>query len=77
MNYTAQIETKKNSKDLHTVFQSEDNIFPNGRAQYHVDLKKDKLLITAQAKDESSLRAVINSITTVIQIYEKSRKLTE
>jgi len=74
--YTVEIQTEKD-KNLHALFQSEETVFPNGRAQYTTKITNNHLIIDVEAQDTSSLKAVFNSITTVLEIYEESRKLTE
>ena len=44
------------------------------RASYSVSLKPKELLIEVEAKDSTALRAMINSITGIISIVDKTRK---
>ena len=44
------------------------------RASYTIKLKQKELLITIEAQDSTALRAMINSITGVMSIVDKTRK---
>ena len=77
MNLTAEIIVKQDVDDIKRLFEAEEKAFKNERANYELICKDDYLLIKINAKDGSALRAVLNSITKTLTIYEKTKKLID
>ena len=67
--YTAEIKRSQDTSNIEALFKAEDTVFPNGRAQYAVE----NGIIHVTANDTSSFRAAMNSITTILDIYDKSK----
>lgn len=77
MNLSAEISVKENFHDLKKVFGAEEKTFKNQRAGYEIKKFKDKIVFRIKAKDSSSLRAVLNSITKLINVYEDAKKVVK
>jgi tRNA threonylcarbamoyladenosine modification (KEOPS) complex Pcc1 subunit len=75
--YTATIRRDTEAEALHPIFKAEDKVFPNNRAHYTVSSHKESLEIRVEATDTKALKAVLNSITTILDIYDKSECITE
>jgi len=71
------ITITENRFDIHKLFSFEDKEFKNERAKYELKLKKDKLIFEIKAKDSNALRSVLNTITKLLSIYEKTKELTK
>jgi len=63
------VDTKK-LDELYDVLVSEKPI-TNNRASYDVIKENKKIKFNICAQDSTSLRAILNSITTRLQIFEK------
>ena len=62
--------------DLLKLFSFEDKVFSNDRASYEVGLEKEGLLkIVVSANDGVAFRAVMNSVTKVLGVYDKAKKV--
>lgn len=75
--YTATIQRKTDVEALKQIFEAEDKTFPNNRAHYTVSEEHDELHINVEASDTKALKAVLNSITSILDIYDKSEFITE
>jgi len=73
--YQATITRDQDGADLESVFAAEHKSFPNNRATYAVEQTDDGLRINVEANDTKALKAVNNSITTILDIYDKSERL--
>lgn len=62
------------SKELYNVLVSEKPVL-NARASYEVSLVKEGISFKVVAEDATSLRAILNAITTRLQIFEKSLEI--
>ncbi len=49
--------------------------FKNERGSYKLSLKENKLIISVKANDATAFRAVMNSITELIALVEKTWKI--
>ncbi len=58
--------------ELEKLFSFEDKEFQNQRAKYSVKREGDFLTFFVEAKDSSALRSVLNTITKLLSVYEKS-----
>jgi tRNA threonylcarbamoyladenosine modification (KEOPS) complex Pcc1 subunit len=70
---SAEITITKDIADVEKLFSSEDREFGNKRASYDIKREKDRLIFRITAKDSSALRAVLNSITKLLSVYEKTK----
>jgi tRNA threonylcarbamoyladenosine modification (KEOPS) complex Pcc1 subunit len=80
MSYKATITTDLDPEQLYKVFAPELEDAKKGfndRASYSVEKKPGKLMFKVEAKDSTSLRAVLNSITKLVSIYERVRNVVE
>jgi tRNA threonylcarbamoyladenosine modification (KEOPS) complex Pcc1 subunit len=62
---------------VHKVFAAEERILSNNRGSYTVKLQGKKTIIEVSAADATALRAVLNSISKVLIVYEKASKVIE
>jgi len=76
-NLTAKIIIINGAKDLEKLFSLEDKEFPNKRASYKTKLTKKGLEFDIVATDSVALRSVLNTITKIITVYEKTVKAIE
>jgi tRNA threonylcarbamoyladenosine modification (KEOPS) complex Pcc1 subunit len=65
----------KNIDKLHKIFKVEETESINNRASWTLSKSNDELIFNVQAKDSVALRAVLNSITKLLTVYEKMEKL--
>ncbi|MBU1199656.1 MAG: hypothetical protein KKF46_01335 [Nanoarchaeota archaeon] len=77
MNLSAEIIVKENIDDIERLFAAEEKEFKNQRAGYKIKKTKDKLVFQISAKDSAALRAVLNSISKLISVYEKTKGVVE
>ena len=73
MNLSAEISVKEDIHNLEKLFAAEEKTFKNQRAGYEIKKEKDQLVFKVKARDTSALRAVLNSITKIISVYEKTK----
>jgi tRNA threonylcarbamoyladenosine modification (KEOPS) complex Pcc1 subunit len=73
MNYELEFKVFGDSKKLYDCFQPE--ILEGNRANVELKKKDDHLLFKIKAKDSVALRAIINSITKLLTVYEKMVKV--
>jgi len=69
--------TIEDSGDLYKIFLLEDKEFGNDRAKYDVSFNEGILSINVSAKDVVALRSVLNTVTKIITIYEKTSNVLE
>lgn len=76
---SASIVIKDNVSELAKLFSFEDKEFSNGRAKYDliVDEKTGSLKFEVSAEDSVALRSVLNTITKIITVYEKTKRVVE
>ena len=77
MNLTAEIRVKEDFHNLEKLFVAEEKEFKNKRARYEIKKSKDRLVFKIKARDSSALRAVLNSITKLISVYEQTRRVVK
>jgi tRNA threonylcarbamoyladenosine modification (KEOPS) complex Pcc1 subunit len=75
MNLRAEIIVSQDADKLKKVFDAEEKAFRNKRADYEVKKSRNNLVFKIRAKDSSALRAVLNSITKMISVYENAKKV--
>jgi tRNA threonylcarbamoyladenosine modification (KEOPS) complex Pcc1 subunit len=73
--YEATFQRDGDAHTLHNIFSSEDKAFPNNRAHYTTTAENNTLTVHVEATDTKALKAVTNSITTILDIYDKSKRL--
>jgi tRNA threonylcarbamoyladenosine modification (KEOPS) complex Pcc1 subunit len=73
----ATITIDDNTADVKKIFAAEEKSFQNNRSKYKVVKKNKKLMFEITAKDTAALRAVLNSITKNITVYQKVREVVE
>ena len=66
--YKATIRRDTEAEAIHPIFEAEDKVFPNNRAHYTVSSRNDSLDIRVEATDTNALKAVLNSIPTILEI---------
>lgn len=71
----ATISIKKDAETLYKLFSFEDKDFGNERANYELKLQEDELFFLVKAKDSVALRSVLNTITKLLSVYEKTLKV--
>jgi tRNA threonylcarbamoyladenosine modification (KEOPS) complex Pcc1 subunit len=69
----ATITVKEDSKELKKLFEFEDKEFQNQRASYETKLDEEGLIFIAEAKDATALRSVLNTITKLLSVHEKTK----
>jgi len=72
MNYSLDLKITGDSNALFECFQPE--ILKGDRATIDLEQKKGFLLFKIKAKDSVALRAMMNSITKLLTVYEKMRR---
>lgn len=75
MKLNAEIVVKENINDIEKLFCAEEKNFKNQRAGYKIQKSRNKLVFKITAKDSSALRAALNSVTKLINVYEQARKV--
>ena len=70
MKYTASIQVDSDQDNIRKLFAAETKEFQNNRASYRLSEGKP-LKFIIKAKDASALRAILNSISKNLAIYEK------
>jgi len=73
MKISAEIVMDGDPDNIEKLFLAEEKAFANKRACYEIQKQKDKAIFKVSAQDSIALRAVLNSITKMISVYEKTR----
>ena len=71
---TAKLFVDYDAEILEKIFSMEEKEFSNERASYKVVLKDNCLEFDVQAKDSVALRSVLNTITKILTVYEKTKE---
>jgi len=74
MNYSAEIRVREN-KDLLNCFVPEK--FEKERTSYKVKKIKNNVVFEIKSKDIAAFRATVNSITQMLTVYEKMKKIAK
>ena len=69
------IIAENDAKTLEKLFSFEDKSFSNGRAGYEYLLTKKGLVFDVWAQDSVALRSVLNTITKIMTVHEKTKKV--
>ena len=73
----ASIIVQEDCFEIEKLFSFEDKEFQNQRAKYTTKKEKDTLTFLVEAKDSTALRSVLNTITKLLSVYEKKKKIIE
>jgi len=74
---SASITINENLSELDKLFSFEDKVFSNERAKYNIVRSKDFLKFEIVAEDSVALRSVLNTITKIITVHEKTKRVIE
>lgn len=77
MKITAEIILEGDSSNIEKLFSAEEKSFQNKRASYELKKEKNKTIFKVSADDSTALRAVLNSITKMISVYETSKAVID
>lgn len=72
---TATITVRDDVLHLEKLFSFEEKQFQNKRAKYSTKLENDKLMFLIEAQDSTALRSVLNTITKLLSIHEKTNQV--
>lgn len=73
MKFSAEITVTEDVHNIQKLFEAEEKTFDNQRAGYELKKIKDALVFKITAEDSTALKAVLNSITKLLTVYEKAR----
>ena len=73
----ASIIVQEDCFEIEKLFSFEDKEFQNQRAKYTTKKEKNTLTFLVEAKDSTALRSVLNTITKLLSVYEKTKKILE
>lgn len=73
MKYTAKIIVEGDAENISKLFEPEIKKFQNKRAFYSINQKGEQTEFMVSAEDSTALRAVLNSITKNLSVYEKAK----
>lgn len=74
---SATIATEDKDNHIYKLFASEEKEFTNKRASYELSHKNGETTFNVKATDASALRAVLNSISKIMIVYEKVSRVTD
>jgi len=74
MKYTAELKVYKDPKKIFNVFLPELKQLKGARADFGMKKEKDHINFNINAKDPVAFKAILNSITNLLIIYEKMEK---
>jgi tRNA threonylcarbamoyladenosine modification (KEOPS) complex Pcc1 subunit len=77
MNLSAEIIVKEDIHNIQKLFEAEEKAFDNQRAGYELKKAKDCLVFKISAEDSTALKAVLNSITKLLTVYEKAKAVVK
>ncbi len=74
--FNATIELPDSTKKLNQVISADlKNSNKNDRASAEIKQKEGGVIINIKAKDFTALRASLNSITKIVAVFEKAKKI--
>jgi len=73
MKFSAEIIVKEDAHNIQKLFEAEEKSFDNKRAGYELKKTKDGVVFLISAEDSTALKAVLNSITKLLSVYEKTK----
>ena len=77
MKFKAEIIITEDIHNIQKLFEAEEKIFDNQRAGYELKKTKDALVFKITAEDSTALKAVLNSITKLLTVYEKTKSVVK
>lgn len=77
MKLSAEIIVKEDIHNIQKLFEAEEKAFDNQRAGYELKKTKDALVFKISAEDSTALKAVLNSITKLLTVYEKTKAVVK
>ncbi|MBN2053080.1 hypothetical protein JW756_06255 [Candidatus Woesearchaeota archaeon] len=77
MKLSSEIIVKEDIHNIQKLFEPEEKIFDNQRASYELKKNKDELVFKISAEDSTALKAVLNSITKLLSVYEKTKSVVK
>ncbi len=72
MKLSATLNISNSAKALKKLFETERSELKNDRASYSFKAVKNDFLIIIKADDATAFRAILNSVSKLISIYEKT-----
>ena len=73
MKLKAEIKAYSDPEKLYNCFKPESG--KQKRSEYTIEKKEDHCLFTIEAEDSTALRAIMNTITKLITVYEKTKEI--
>jgi tRNA threonylcarbamoyladenosine modification (KEOPS) complex Pcc1 subunit len=77
MKFSAEIIVKEDAHNIQKLFEPEEKSFDNQRAGYELKKTKDSIVFLISAEDSTALKAVLNSITKLLSVYEKTKSVVK
>lgn len=77
MKLSAEIIIKEDAHNIKKLFEAEEKVFANQRAGYELKETSEGLVFKINAEDSTALKAVLNSITKLLAVYEKTRHVVK
>jgi tRNA threonylcarbamoyladenosine modification (KEOPS) complex Pcc1 subunit len=77
MKLSAEIIVTEDVHNIQKLFEAEEKAFDNQRAGYELKKNKDALVFKITAEDSIALKAVLNSITKLLIVYDKTRTVVK
>jgi len=77
MKLSAEITVTEDVHNIQKLFEAEEKAFDNQRAGYELKKNKDALVFKITAEDSTALKAVLNSITKLLTVYEKTKNVVK
>jgi tRNA threonylcarbamoyladenosine modification (KEOPS) complex Pcc1 subunit len=77
MKLSAEIIVREDINNIQKLFEAEEKTFDNQRAGYELKKAKDALVFKITAEDSTALKAVVNSITKLLTVYEKTKAVVK
>lgn len=71
----ARIEISKNIDQIKKLFEPEIKKVNNNRTSVKIKKSDNRLMFEINAKDIVALKAILNSITKLLEVYEKTCKI--
>ena len=77
MKFKAEIIITEDIHNIQKLFEAEEKTFDNQRAGYELKKTKESLVFKITAEDSTALKAVLNSITKLLTVYEKTKSVVK
>jgi tRNA threonylcarbamoyladenosine modification (KEOPS) complex Pcc1 subunit len=77
MKLSAEITIREDFHNIQKLFEAEEKVFDNQRAGYEIRKTKEGLVFRISAEDSTALKAVLNSITKLLTVYEKTKAVVK